>query len=69
MVKIDLEGADLEVIEQIVNSSLKDRIKEVYYEVDEEWADPEEYETLFRSIGLSNFKKNGSGTHYDVLAT
>ena len=69
VVKIDVEGADLEVIEQIVNSSLKDRIIEVYYEVDEEWTDPEEFETLLRSIGLSNFKKNGSGTHYDVLAT
>lgn len=44
------------------------RILEVYYEVDEKWTDPEEFEILCSSIGLSNFKKNGSGSHYDVLA-
>ena len=69
VVKIDVEGHELEVIKELVNSSLIGRVSEVFYEIDESWSNSEEIVTILKSVGFSNFKKIGSGTHYDVLAS
>lgn len=67
--KIDVEGYEQTVISQLVETSLAEMITEVFYEVDEQWTNPEEIERLLYSIGFRTFEKIGEGTHYDILAT
>lgn len=67
-VKIDVEGHELPVIQQLMKSDAADAIKEIYYEVDEKWVAPEEIRAVLEAKGFSRFRKFGNGWHYDVLA-
>ena len=69
VVKVDVEGYEKIVIQQLIKTSLVENVTEIYYEIDEDWTDPKEIEKLLRSIGFKSFEKNGSGSHYDILAT
>ncbi len=69
IVKVDTEGHEALVIEQLMASSFVADIQAVFYEVDESWVNPADIEAALRAQGFSNFKKVRSGTHYDVLAT
>jgi len=72
LVKIDVEGFEPIVIEQLVRSSHIGRITTLFYEIDEKWVDPASMEQMLRSAGFSGFRKIAAtpeATHYDVLAT
>jgi hypothetical protein len=68
VVKIDVEGYELIVIQQLIKTSLVENVTEIFYEIDEKWSNPKQIESLLRSIGFKTFEKVGSGSHYDILA-
>lgn len=70
VVKIDVEGFEPIVIDQLVRSRHADRILKVFYEVDETWIDPSDIEQKLRSLGFTSFRKiaGANPSHYDVLA-
>lgn len=68
VVKIDVEGHEAVVIEQLMASRNRDRVTRIFYEVDENWSDASGLEDRLRVGGFSKFQRYGSGTHYDVLA-
>ena len=70
IVKIDVEGFEPVVVDQLVRSRHAARIGTIFYEVDEGWIDPAAIETQLRSIGFSEFRRidGFQPTHYDVLA-
>jgi FkbM family methyltransferase len=68
VIKIDVEGYELIVIQQLIKTSFVEVVKEIFYEIDEDWTNPKEIENLLRSVGFNVFKKIGSGSHYDILA-
>jgi len=68
VVKVDVEGYELIVIQQLIKTSLVENVTEIYYEIDEDWTNPKEIESLLSSIGFKTFEKIGSGSHYDILA-
>ncbi len=67
VVKVDVEGHEQVVIAQLMASSLASRVSVVFYEVDEEWCDPERLSTPLVEAKF-RLRHVGSGTHYDVLA-
>lgn len=68
LVKIDVEGHEAVVIEQLLMSQHQGRITAVFYEVNETWHDPGTLEEMLRGGGFHHFTSYGSGSHYDVLA-
>ena len=68
LVKIDVEGHEAVVIDQLMQSRHQQRIAAIFYEVDEGWNDPVALEATLRNSGFSRFVRHGTGTHYDVLA-
>jgi FkbM family methyltransferase len=68
VVKIDVEGHEEVVLEQLVGSSFIGRVSTVFYEKDERWAEPERTRALLERAGFTRFQKFGLGRHYDMLA-
>ena len=68
IIKIDVEGHELEVLKQLINSPIWENVIEIFYEVDERWVDPFKIEIILKEAGINNFQKIGKGNHYDVLA-
>jgi FkbM family methyltransferase len=68
VIKIDVEGHEEVVLEQLVNSSFIGRVSTVFYEKDERWAEPERTRELLEQVGFTRFQKFGLGRHYDMLA-
>lgn len=68
-VKIDVEGHEVTVIEQLMQDPKSELIQEIFYEVDERWVDPMQIQGLLYAKNFKNFKKHGFGGHYDVLAS
>lgn len=68
LVKIDVEGHEAVVIDQLLSSRNLQRISAIFYEVDEDWNDPATLESMLRTGGFSKFVRYGSGKHYDMLA-
>lgn len=69
IIKIDVEGYELVVLKQLINSKIWKNVKEIFYEVDERWLDPLKIEMLLKQAGFIDFQKIGNGFHYDVLAS
>lgn len=69
VVKVDTEGHEKVVIEQLMGASYAPQISLIFYEVDEDWIEPRKIETLLRDAGFSIFEKVGQGRHYDVLTS
>ena len=69
VVKIDVEGFEKTVIEQLCKSCFIDNITEIYYEVNEDWVSPNALQSVLQSVGFESFEQMGSGVQYDVLAT
>ncbi|MFT5526764.1 MAG: FkbM family methyltransferase [Pirellulaceae bacterium] len=69
IIKVDVEGHEQTVIEELVKSRHSDRIASIFYEIDERWADVDAIEQLLRTAKFSQFEKVGSGHHYDILAS
>ncbi len=69
IIKIDVEGFEKTVIDELVKSGVLTRTQAVFYEVDERWSQPQLIRQQLAELGFKNFRKFGSGYHYDVLAT
>jgi len=69
LMKIDVEGHEVAVLQSIATAAFASRVSEVFYEVDEEWVDPTVLERILRDMNFRTFEKYGSGSHYDVLAS
>jgi len=75
IVKIDVEGSELTVIEQLFKTHFANRITSIFYECREIRADPSGIQPLLESHNFSYFQKIGSKNRqkksgaYDVLAT
>ena len=67
--KVDVEGQEPTVIQELMKSSHAESIRAIFYECDEAWFDPAEIETLLRQSGFRTFDRIGAGSHYDVLAS
>ncbi|MGO4909314.1 FkbM family methyltransferase [Pseudorhodobacter sp. W20_MBD10_FR17] len=68
-VKIDVEGHEAVVLEQLLQMEASQRISYVYCEIDVRWVDYEQIATLLKNAGLNRISKLGSGNHFDILAT
>lgn len=69
IIKIDVEGFEKTVIDELVKSGVLTRTQAVFYEVDERWSQPQLIRQQLAGQGFTFFQKFGSGYHYDVLAT
>lgn len=69
MVKIDVEGHEATVIEELLRSHLAGRIFGIFYEHDDRWSDAERIERALSGAGFDTRRRYGRGRHYDVLAT
>lgn len=69
IIKIDVEGFEKTVIDELVKSGVLIRTQAVFYEVDARWSQPQLIQQQLAKQGFKNFQKFGSGYHYDVLAT
>lgn len=69
VVKIDVEGHEIQVISVLLRCDFAEFISEIFFEVDEAWIDPEVAISLLRDNGFSEIRKVTGGKHrYDVLA-
>lgn len=66
--KIDVEGHEAVVLKELLKSQHISRFHKVFYELNEEWNDPEKLRGLLTKAGFKQFKQFGSGTCYDMLA-
>lgn len=66
-VKIDVEGHEEVVIEELLKFRGADDIRQIFYECDEAWVSAK---ALAARLGAQDFglRRIGHGTHYDVLA-
>ena len=69
VVKIDVEGYEAVVIKQLLQTRFARQIKEIYFEVDEDWIDVNSIKTDLQNAGFDEFSNIGSGKHYDLLAS
>ncbi|MDT8310137.1 MAG: FkbM family methyltransferase [Methylophaga sp.] len=69
VIKIDVEGFEKTVIDELVKSGVLTSTQAVFYEVDERWSKPDLIRQQLSGQGFKFFQKFGSGYHYDVLAT
>ncbi|WP_339857374.1 FkbM family methyltransferase [Pseudohongiella acticola] len=69
VIKIDVEGHELTVIQELMHSGVLARSDAIYYEVNEDWVEVEHIQKLLKSCGFSHFQPIGAGAHYDILAT
>jgi FkbM family methyltransferase len=67
--KIDVEGQEESVLKALARSQIFDKIQVLFYEIEEAWGDPKKIEYFLIGLGFQDFKKIGSGSHYDVLAS
>ena len=68
--KVDVEGYEQTVLNELFKAEKSSLIRGVFYEVDVQWVDPAELEALLRTHGFTHFEKIGvSDTHYDIFAT
>jgi FkbM family methyltransferase len=69
-IKVDVEGHEIIVLQEIFKTKKSSLICSVFYEVDTKWVNPSNIKKLLQKEGFVIFKKIGSNkNHYDVLAT
>lgn len=70
LIKIDVEGHEYVVINEILKTKFTNNIKEIYFEMDERWASYDDIIKLLSSNGFTKFEKSKENSiHYDVLAS
>lgn len=69
IIKIDVEGFETTVIEQLEKAGILARTRVLFYEVNEKWTDPIDIEKRLAALGFTGFTRSGRATHYDVLAS
>ena len=67
VVKVDVEGHEKVVLEQLLKANFSNRIRDVFYEVDERWVDAAGIAEMLEDSGF-RLTKIGRRAHYDVLA-
>lgn len=67
VVKLDVEGHELEVVETLMKSRIWPRVSNIYYEVDETYLDHAQILARLRSEGFEVIHRKGSGAHYDLM--
>lgn len=67
VIKIDVEGFELVVLQTLMKTGFWKSVKNIYYEVDESYLDYKKVENLLLSEGFTFEAKNGSGEHYDLM--
>lgn len=68
IIKIDVEGFETTVIEQLAEAGILARTHTVFYEINEKWTDPVAIEQRLSAAGFNSFVSSGKDTHYDVMA-
>lgn len=69
VVKVDVEGYEMTVLEELSKTEFFQRIQSIFYECDESWVDPVDIRTFLTKYAFTSFERIGGGRHYDVLAT
>lgn len=69
IIKIDVEGVEAIVIEQLANAGILARTQTLFYEVNEKWTDPADIKRRLIAQGFDRFVRSGKDTHYDVMAS
>lgn len=69
VVKIDTEGHEKIVIEELGKGAFFDRVASIFYEINEQWSDAAAIKAILETYGFDNFQIIGEGTRYDVLAS
>jgi FkbM family methyltransferase len=69
VIKVDVEGHEASVIEQLLACSHAPRIECIFYEVDRRWSDKDLIAAMLRDAGFEAFKQVGRGHHFDVMAS
>jgi FkbM family methyltransferase len=67
IVKIDVEGHEEVVINELVKCSFFKHVELIFCEIDEDWVEVESIKKTLSSFGFQHFKKIGKKTHYDLL--
>lgn len=67
IVKIDVEGHEEVVINELVKCSFFKHVELIFCEIDEDWVEVESIKKTLSNFGFHNFKKIGKKTHYDLL--
>lgn len=67
-VKIDVEGHEATVIEQILASPQAGRVIGIFFEHDCKWSDGAAIARILSGAGFAVLRKYGRGRHYDALA-
>lgn len=68
-VKIDVEGFEKTVIEELIKCNFFENIQEIFFEVDSKWVYVETIKGILSKQGFKLFKKIGTGNHFDILAS
>lgn len=68
LLKVDVEGLEATVIQQVLACSEAARVETVFFEVDRRWSDGSQIAAMLATAGLSEQRKVGFGRHFDVLA-
>ena len=70
VIKIDVEGHEEIVLNELFNSKFKNYIKEIFLEIDERWVDKKKILLNLKKEGFIKIKKIGSNSvHYDIIAS
>ncbi len=70
IVKIDVEGFEMNVIKELLKTQLARDITEIYFEVNERWVNYDDIKILLKSNGFKFFSKTSENIkHYDVYAS
>tara|TARA_B110000503_G_C7009088_1_gene354843 strand:- start:65 stop:832 length:768 start_codon:yes stop_codon:yes gene_type:complete len=68
IIKIDVEGHEKIVINQLIKSNFFKRIDHIFLEVDNSYVDIKATLSKFKKLGFKKFKKTSKiKTHYDIL--
>ena len=68
IVKVDVEGHEAVVIDELLRSARAGQMVTIFHEMDERWTDADQIRAMLERAGYSRFDKWGIGRHYDVLA-
>jgi FkbM family methyltransferase len=67
-VKIDVEGHEPVIIEELLASSHANRVLGIFYEHDNRWTDNATIQRALYRAGFAQLRRYGRGRHFDVLA-
>jgi len=68
-VKIDVEGLEEIVINEISKCNFFNNVNFIFYEVNENWINEKSIMKKLKDLGFLNFQKIGDKDHYDVIAS